>query len=91
MNLPNVEFKPGDVIAMESVFAVFTDEHGTQLLRINNLDAILIDVTPAKWRTPERVELIVHFTNRRPWRFVMRDIKQAERASEVIRNCLNKS
>ena len=91
MNLPNVEFKPGDLIASESVFALFTDRDGTQLLRINYLDAVLIVVTPAKWRTPELVEMVVHFTNRRARGFAMRDLRQAERASEQIRNCLNKS
>ena len=91
MNLPNVAFKPGNVIASESVFVLFTDKDGTQLLRIDYLDAVLISVTPAKWRSPERVELVVHFTNRRARGFVMRDLRQAERASEAIRNCLNKS
>lgn len=91
MNLPKVEFKPGDVIGSESVFALFTDKDGTQLLRINNLDAVRIMVTPAKWRTPERVEMEVRFADRWASRFAMRDLRQAERASEQILNCLNKS
>lgn len=90
MNLPNLEFKPGNVIASESVFALFTDKDGTQLLRINYLEAVLIRVTPAKFRTPERVEMEVRFADRWASRFQMRDLRQAERASEAIRNCLNK-
>ena len=91
MDQPDVVFKPVSALKHESTFALFTSEDGTQLVRIDNLEAVCIGVAPEGWRRPKRVVLMVRFQDRAGWDFTMRDIPQAERAAQAIRGHLNTS